>query len=66
VNISELIAVLGAIGGQAHVVLAILAGGYFLLVATTAIVATFHRDTDRRADARKVLKRLLPQGRRRR
>ena len=65
-NISEWIAILASIGEQAHVVLAILAGGYFLLVATTTIVATFHREADRRADARKVLKRLLLHGRRRR
>jgi hypothetical protein len=64
--ISELIATLGAAGAHAHVVIAILASGYFLLVATTTIVATFHREADRRADARKVLKRLLPHGRRRR
>ena len=65
-QISEWIAVLASFGDQAHVVLAILTSGYFLLIAITAIVATFHREADRRADARKVLKRLLLHGRRRR
>jgi hypothetical protein len=39
------------LGEQTHVVLAFLAGGYFLLVATTAIVATFHREAGRRGCA---------------
>jgi 4-hydroxybenzoate polyprenyltransferase len=63
---SEWFVIVGTIGEQAHVVLAIFVCGYFLLIAMTAIVATFHRESDRRVDARKVLKRLLPHGRRHR
>jgi 4-hydroxybenzoate polyprenyltransferase len=63
---SEWFAILGTIGQQAHVVLAIFVCGYFLLIAMTAAVATFHHEADRRVDARKVLKRLLPHGRRHR
>jgi hypothetical protein len=63
---AEWIALLGMLGEQAHLGLAILAGGYFLLIATTAIVATFHSEAERRADARKVLKQVLPHRRRRR
>jgi hypothetical protein len=60
------IALLGTLGEQAHFGLGIIASGYFLLIATTAIVATFHSEAERRADARKVLKQLLPHRRRRR
>jgi hypothetical protein len=60
------IALFGTLGEQAHFGLGILAGGYFLLIATTAIVATFHSEAERRADARKVLKQVLPHRRRRR
>jgi hypothetical protein len=62
----EWTAILLALGQKAPLFLAILVGGYFLLVAMAAIVATFHGNYDRRADARKVLKRLLPYGRRHR
>jgi hypothetical protein len=60
------IALLGTLGEQAHFGLGIIASGYFLLIATTAIVATFHSEAERRADARKVLKQLLHHRRRRR
>ena len=63
---SEWFVILGTIGEQAHVVLAIFVCGYFLLIAMTTIVATFHREADRRVDARKVLKRLLSHGSRHR
>jgi hypothetical protein len=43
---SEWFAILGTIGEQAHVVLAIFVCGYFLLIAMTAIVAAFHREAD--------------------
>jgi hypothetical protein len=59
---SEWFAILGTIGEQAHVVLAVVLCGYFLLIAITGMVATFHREANRRVDARKVLKRLLPHG----
>jgi hypothetical protein len=48
---SEWFVILGTIGEQAHVVLAIFVCGYFLLIAMTAVVATFHREADRRVDA---------------
>jgi hypothetical protein len=41
------IALLGTLEEQAHFGLGILAGGYFLLIATTAIVATFHSEAER-------------------
>jgi hypothetical protein len=58
--------IFAALGEKGSVVLGIFFGGRLLLISLATGVATFHRDEKRRADARKVLKRLLPYGRRHR
>jgi hypothetical protein len=56
--------ILAALGEKAPVVLGILLGTYLLLISLATGAAIFHPEEGRRADARKVLKRLLPWGRR--
>jgi hypothetical protein len=63
---AEWTAILATLGEKASVVLGIYLGFRLLLIGLVAGVATFHHDEERRADARKVLKRLLPYGRRHR
>ena len=53
-----------AIGEYAPVVLIILASAWILLVAIAAVVGTLHPDENIRADATKVLERLVGHGRR--
>ena len=56
----EWIAILAALGGKASAVVGIFLCGYLILIGVATGVAVFHPKTERRADARKVLKRLLP------
>jgi hypothetical protein len=58
--------ILAALAEKAPVLLGILLVGYLLLIALAAIVGTLHPDESRRADAQKVLKRLLGIARRNR
>jgi hypothetical protein len=63
---SEWIAIVAALGAKASIVVAIFLGIRLVLVGLAVVVGIFHSNEDRRADARKVLKRLLPYSRRQR
>ena len=56
--------VLAKLAEGAPVLLGIVICGYLVLLGLATGVATLHPEQDRRADARKVLKRLLLLGRR--
>jgi hypothetical protein len=53
-----------AIGEYAPVVLIVLASAWLFLIGIAAVVGTLHPDEKIRADARKVLERLVGHGRR--
>ncbi len=56
---------LSVLAGHAPVMLTVVVCAYVVLISIAAVVGSLHPDEKRRADAQKVLDRLLGHGRRR-